>query len=736
MTKDGDQNKEVLIQTKDREDKAIQNNKLYWVFLFCLGAFGVNILCNFIIGLFQLPMYLDTVGTIVTAALGGALPGIFVALCTNLVLGFGNPESVYFGILNVLIAVVTALWWGSKYRKKWWSKILLVLVIAGIGGGLGFVLTWNFSGFSMDGYDGPLIRFFYETLGWSELPAQLTATMLWDTLDKTISLAIALLLIKVLPMTVKLRFPFTGWKQTPMSERKLEKVQRSKLRVMSLGTKIIMVMLIVFTAIALVATIIGRVLFEDYIREEHSNVTAGIARLVSEVIDPEMVEEYLSEGESAPGYQETKELLEKIRDSYPGVEFLYVYQILDDGCHVVFDLDTEEFEGAKPGMVIPFDESFGPYLSDLLAGREIPAIISDDTYGWLLTVYQPIYDKNGKCVCYAAADVAMRDVEKYTMTFVIKMASLFLGFFALLLAFGLWLSNYHLIYPINAMSYSASAFTYDSEEAREKNVEKIRALNIYTGDELENLYHAFVKTTEDSQSSFAQMQHKTEMISKLQSGLIMVLADMVENRDESTGDHVRKTAAYTKVIMEKMRELGYQKETLTDEYIFNVVRAAPLHDIGKIQVSDTILNKPGKLNDDEFEKMKTHTTAGRKIIEQAIESIPEADYLKEAMNVAAYHHEKWNGKGYPYGLAGEEIPLSARIMAVADVFDALVSERCYKKPFPFEKAMEIIEKDAGTHFDPQVAEAFLLAKDEVKAIADLFQNGDSAVKKDFFSTIA
>lgn len=723
------------MNTKAEEQNAIHNNKLSWVILFCIGAFGINVLCNYLIGLLKLPMYLDTVGTIVTAALGGALPGIFVALCTNLVLGFGNPQSPYFGILNVLIAVVAAFWWQTETKNKWWSRILFVFLIACIGGGLGFVLTWNFDGFSMDGYDGPLIRFFYEGLGWGQISAQLTATMIWDTLDKAIATGIALILIKALPQTIKLRFPFTGWRQTPMSERKLAKVQKNKLRVMSLGTKIIMVMLTAFAIIAIVATSIGSVLFEDYIREEHSVVTSGVAKMVSEVIDPEMVDEYLEKGEEAPGYLETKALLEKIRESYPDVEFIYVYQIQADGCHVVFDLDTEEFEGAAPGDIVPFDESFTPYLGELLDGKEIKPLISDDTYGWLLTVYQPIYDHAGRCVCYAAADVAMRDVEKYTVSFVVKMSSLFLGFFALLLACGLWLSNYHLIYPINAMSYSASAFAYDSEEAREKNVERIKGLNIYTGDELENLYHAFVKTTEDSQTYFAQMQHKTEMFAKLQSGLIMVLADMVENRDESTGDHVRKTAAYTKVIMEKMRELGYQTETLTDEYVYNVVRSAPLHDIGKIQVPDAILNKPGKLTDEEFDQMKLHTTAGQKIIQQVIETIPEADYLKEAMNVAAYHHEKWNGKGYPNGLAGEEIPLSARIMAVADVFDALVSKRCYKEPFSFDKAMEIIQKDAGTHFDPQVAEAFLLAKDEVKAIADMFESGDPSVGKDFFSSV-
>ena len=171
---------------------------------------------------------------------------------------------------------------------------------------------------------------------------------------------------------------------------------------------------------------------------------------------------------------------------------------------------------------------------------------------------------------------------------------------------------------------------------------------------------------------------------------MLVLADMVENRDGSTGDHVRKTAAYVGVTARKMKELGYYKDQLSEQFIDDIVRSAPLHDIGKIAIPDAVLNKPGKLDDEEFEIMKTHAAKGRLVIEQVIASMPDADYLEEAKNVAGYHHEKWNGKGYPEGLAGEDIPLAARIMAVADVFDALVSKRCYKDAFAYDTALDMV----------------------------------------------
>ena len=201
---------------------------------------------------------------------------------------------------------------------------------------------------------------------------------------------------------------------------------------------------------------------------------------------------------------------------------------------------------------------------------------------------------------------------------------------------------------------------------------------------------------------------------------VIVIEQMVESRDQCTGDHVHKTAEYTRLIMDQMRKDGAYKDQLTDEFMADVVRSAPLHDIGKIHVPDAILNKPGKLSPEEFEQIKEHTTAGRDIIGKALDMVvadEASGYLHEAQNLAYCHHEKWNGTGYPQGLSGENIPLSARIMAVADVFDALISKRSYKDAFPFEKAMDIIREGVGTHFDPKVAEAFLRAESAVRKVA-------------------
>ncbi|MBQ1881552.1 MAG: HD domain-containing protein, partial [Lachnospiraceae bacterium] len=208
----------------------------------------------------------------------------------------------------------------------------------------------------------------------------------------------------------------------------------------------------------------------------------------------------------------------------------------------------------------------------------------------------------------------------------------------------------------------------------------------------------------------------SDSTAKMQDGLIITMADLVESRDSDTGAHVQKTAAYVKIIVEGLKKKGYYLQKITPKFMSDVVRSAPLHDVGKINIPDEVLNKPGKLTDEEYEIMKTHTTAGKRIMENAISTVEGDNYLKEARNMAAYHHERWDGKGYPEGIHGEVIPLSARIMAVADVFDALTSPRVYKPAFPLEKALAILEEGKGTQFDPKCVEVFMDSLPEVKVI--------------------
>ena len=205
-------------------------------------------------------------------------------------------------------------------------------------------------------------------------------------------------------------------------------------------------------------------------------------------------------------------------------------------------------------------------------------------------------------------------------------------------------------------------------------------------------------------------------ISRYHNEMVMSFATLVENKDGSTGGHIKRTTAYVKFLAEELRERGYYKDILTTDYIQNLCQAAPMHDIGKIAVPDVILQKNGKLTDEEYQTIKLHTLNGGKIIEETFGNLGDDEYTKMAYEVAKYHHEKWNGKGYPEGLQTKEIPLCARIMAVADVFDAVSEKRCYREAMPLTKCFSIIEAGSGQDFDPIIAEVFLDCKDRVERI--------------------
>ena len=214
-------------------------------------------------------------------------------------------------------------------------------------------------------------------------------------------------------------------------------------------------------------------------------------------------------------------------------------------------------------------------------------------------------------------------------------------------------------------------------------------------------------------------------LSRYHSETVMSFANLIENRDNSTGGHIKRTSRYVELIAEELRSRGYYSDTLTKDYITNLLKAAPMHDIGKISVPDAILQKPGKLTVEEFEIMKKHSENGGKIIREAFRNLGGEEYREMAYQVARYHHEKWNGRGYPEGLKDKDIPLCARIMAVADVFDAVSEKRCYRDALPLEECFGIIEQGKGQDFDPLLAEIFLNIRDKVEEVHREFAEQNS-----------
>ena len=212
-------------------------------------------------------------------------------------------------------------------------------------------------------------------------------------------------------------------------------------------------------------------------------------------------------------------------------------------------------------------------------------------------------------------------------------------------------------------------------------------------------------------------------ISRYHSEMVMGFANLIENRDDSTGGHIKRTSMYVELIAKELRERGYYQNVLTKDYISNLLKAAPMHDIGKICVPDAILQKPGRLTEEEFAMMKLHAENGGKIIQETFGKLGNEEYLQMAYEVARFHHEKWNGKGYPEGRKEDKIPLCARIMAVADVFDAVSEKRCYRDAMPLDKCFDIIKEGSGQDFEPVIAEVFLDIRDKVEKVHGEFEKG-------------
>lgn len=266
-------------------------------------------------------------------------------------------------------------------------------------------------------------------------------------------------------------------------------------------------------------------------------------------------------------------------------------------------------------------------------------------------------------------------------------------------------------FTIGAVDYVNKPFQFEEVLARVAAHIKIRRMQVEMEDYNQRLQE--------------QVQKQVKEITDSQLATILALAKLAESRDDDTGDHLERVQSFAGILAEKLAETNAYKSKVTPEFTKNLYYACSLHDIGKVAIPDHVLLKPGKLCAEEFEIMKTHADLGARTLESVYEKYPNNDLIKMGIAIARHHHERWDGTGYPDGLAGEDIPLSARIMSIADVYDALRSERCYKAPIPQDKVLEIIAEGRGSQFDPVLVDAFM----EVEKAFNKIVNGIIPNKK-------
>lgn len=490
--------------------------------LMAICAIGIflNVIGNVMARNFELSVYLDSFGTIFIAALGGYVPGIAVGFFTNLVGSGLNVDDMYFSFVSILVAITAAFFAQKGYFEKF-SKVLLIIPA--------IVLLSSIFGVLIEELLTPMNTFH----SLERIQEHFVRNLMIEVPDKSLAILASFFLLKIIPPDVKESFRLLGRKQAPVTAEMNSAIRAQSKWVSSLRTKMVFILLSITLLVAVFISAISYRIYQDSAINERIRIADGIISMVVSEINPNRVDEYLELGRKAPGYNEVERNLYKIRSSNHDIKFLYVYKIEPDGCHVIFDLETASVKASAPGDVEEFDESFEPYLDDLLAGRPIQPIINNDTYGYLLTIYKPVYNHQGHCVCYAGIDFSMDMINDYGRTFIMRVIALFSGVVILILAFGLSFIENNIILPVNTMAYCARNFAYESEAERSGNIARIKSLAIQTNDEIENLYSAFVKTTSDSMHYFENLRK-----AKIQ----VAVMDELAHTDSLTG--IKNKTAY------------------------------------------------------------------------------------------------------------------------------------------------------------------------------------------------
>lgn len=517
--------------------------------LLCAAGLAINAVGAVVSSELNLPTYLDTAGTFLTAALGGCLPGVIVGFFTNLFCALFEPLQIYYGILNMLVALCAAFFTRRGFYEKLPKTLLAALATAIVVTAFGSPLTWFLNHSNLGGVSINFARRMHVEMGFGRFGAQLVTDFLRELLDKTLTSVAIFVVLKLLPKRLKEYFAVSGglW-QTQLTPEMRAAIEPKRKGRQSLRTRMVLVVTVGAFAIAASAVYISLRLYQQSTVQSHIAMADGLASMVSRTIDADRVDEFVELGEAAEGYKDTERKLHDLKNAYPDVEYLYVYRMEEDGCHVVFDLDTPALPGDDPGTVVPFEEAFKPYVDALLRGEPIEPVSSKDSYGWLLSIYRPIHDRTGTTRCYVGVDFSMNLLSVYGDIFFARLISILSSVFLLVFFIGLAIMEGNIILPVNTMAHCAGEFAYNSEEARAGNVQHIRELGICTGDEIENLYRAFLKTTEDSMDYVENLLHARIQVEVMKEQVSAM--DELAYKDALTG--VRNKTAYDQFMTQKI----------------------------------------------------------------------------------------------------------------------------------------------------------------------------------------
>lgn len=508
--------------------------------LICSAGLIMNLFGSLIAETSHLPVFLDTCGTIFIAALGGYMPGITVGFLTNLLKSFFDPIEMYFCSVSVLIAILTTFFALKGFFNDLRKALILVPLMTILGGGCAV-----------------LIELFVERMGFIQMVSSFNLNLgqnfLYEFLDKTVSIMLAFAVVQKVPAPIKKSFRLLGQRQAPLSEEmKQEVYKENDLLASSLRTKMLLILMLSAFFVSFSIAVISCLLFRSATINDRIRSVDGLVAVVLNELNPARVDEYLKEGRDLKEYREVETKLYGIKHSSTEIKFLYVYKFSEAGCQVVFDLNSSDLVADKPGTFVEFDPGIMEYKDDLLAGRPVPPVVTNDEYGYLMTLYKPLYDSQGKCQCYAAVDFSMDSLTEYTQSFIAQLLILFAGCFIFIFVLGLWFVENNIIMPLNTMAYCAKNFSYDNATDREKNIAMIRGLKIQTGDEIENLYSALIRSAENIEKYLEHLQLAKVQVANMRVKVFAM--DELAHKDSLTG--IRNKTAYMGMVNKLDQEIS------------------------------------------------------------------------------------------------------------------------------------------------------------------------------------
>lgn len=472
----------------------------------------------------------------------------------------------------------------------------------------------------------------------------------------------------------------------------------------SITTKITMGFIIVIFIVGIIVFWGYSYYINNFLKQDQIALAGNCARTAANLLYKAPLDQFVKKGKNNL-YNTYASALSIICNNF-NLKYLYVYipNFKNNTLKMVFDLDgnsTNNLAGRDLGAVVlwkitPAEVNTFYNANDSLSTE------TNNEFGHVITRYAAVYNEYHQPIALVGVDLSFDNLNALVRTrFLSSLIFIVLGLsiiYFMLIAY----IKYVLIKPVTLISERMENFIDENKPGYEP-------LKLDSNDELSSMADSFNRMAAD-------MNAYIKKLSETQMETIFSLAKLAQSRDDDTGKHLDRVQQYCYILAEKAFQDSPYSNLIDDDFIKNIVNASALHDIGKVGISDSILLKPGKLTPEEFNEIKKHTTIGYQTLKEVHSKFGQNSFIEMGMLIANYHHERWDGNGYPEGLKEKEIPLAARIMSIADVYDALSTRRAYKDAFPQEKCIEIIKEGRGTQFDPILVDIFLEVTDSFYSV--------------------